>query len=89
MNVCRQNGLDVRRFNIQQDVLAEGAKADVVVSTEVAEHLPESCADKGFKYDEDISAQFRTEWEKCEVSPWFIHHSMVFRKQPPSATQGS
>lgn len=45
LDICRQNGLDVTSFNIEHDILPEGFKADVVVSTDVAEHLPEFCAD--------------------------------------------
>jgi len=46
LKICRQNGLDVIRFDLKRDVLPEDFKADVVVSTEVAEHLPEHCADR-------------------------------------------
>jgi SAM-dependent methyltransferase len=42
---CRQRGLDVRQFDILKDS-ADGLKAELVISTEVAEHLPESAADR-------------------------------------------
>lgn len=130
LNLCRRNSLDVTRFDLTRDTLPEDIRADVVVSTEVAEHLPERCADrfvstlcaisdnvvmtaaepaltyigdhthvneqpkeywtakfahKGFKYDKSITAQFRAVWEKCEISPWFVQHLMVFRKAPSEA----
>jgi cyclopropane fatty-acyl-phospholipid synthase-like methyltransferase len=43
---CRQNGLDVIMFDLRHDILPQEVKADVVVSTEVAEHLPEIYADR-------------------------------------------
>lgn len=43
--MCRQRGIDVRRFDIESDA-PPGLRADLVISTEVAEHLPESCADR-------------------------------------------
>lgn len=127
VSICHENGLDVTRFNLEHDILPEDFKADVVVSTEVAEHLPEHCADRfvdilcaiadnvvmtaaepaityvgshthvneqpkeywiakfannGFKYNGDISAQFRTEWKGRDVSQWFVQHLMVFGKEP-------
>lgn len=123
LNMCHQKGLDVTRFDIEHDILPKDFKADVVVSTETAEHLPEYCADrfvgtlcaiadnvvmtaagplflgnsshvneqpkeywidkfanKGFKHNEGISAQFRTEWKEADVCPWFVQNLMVFRK---------
>jgi len=44
LDICRQAGLDVIRFNLEQDAAPDHLKADVVVSTEVAEHLRGSCA---------------------------------------------
>jgi SAM-dependent methyltransferase len=44
-DMCRARGLEVRRFDIEHDTAPE-ARADVVISTEVAEHLPASCADR-------------------------------------------
>jgi SAM-dependent methyltransferase len=46
LNICRQNGLDVIKFDLKYDILPKDIKADVVVSTEVAEHLPELYADR-------------------------------------------
>lgn len=42
---CRERGVDARRFDIEQDPLP-AERADLVLSTEVAEHLPESSADR-------------------------------------------
>jgi SAM-dependent methyltransferase len=44
LEICKKRGIDVVKFDLEQDVEL-GLKADVVVSTEVAEHLPASCAD--------------------------------------------
>ena len=46
LNFCSRNGLDVIRFDLRHDMLPKDFKADVVISTEVAEHLPEHCADR-------------------------------------------
>lgn len=43
--ICRKRGTHVRKFDIENANLPE-LKADLVVSTEVAEHLPASCADR-------------------------------------------
>lgn len=40
---CRERGLEVHRVDLEKDKIPE-LKADVVVSTEVAEHLPPTCA---------------------------------------------
>lgn len=125
LKICHQNGLDVIKFDIRHDILPKDVKADVVVSTEVAEHLPEHCADrfvdilcaiadkvlmtaaeptttyigdhthvneqpkkywiekfanKGFAYNEDIVTQFRRDWQKHSIKPWFDRHLMVFHK---------
>jgi SAM-dependent methyltransferase len=45
LKICRQRGLDVRKFNIEQDV-PPNLQSELVVSTEVAEHLPAACADR-------------------------------------------
>ncbi|MGH2920863.1 MAG: methyltransferase domain-containing protein, partial [Gaiellaceae bacterium] len=42
---CRERGVDARRFDTEQDPLP-AERVDLVVSTEVAEHLPESSADR-------------------------------------------
>lgn len=41
--ICRERGLDVRRFDLEKDALCE--MFDVAISTEVAEHLPARCAE--------------------------------------------
>jgi SAM-dependent methyltransferase len=43
--MCRERGLDVRKFDIEQAATPD-LRADVVLSTEVAEHLPADCADR-------------------------------------------
>ena len=42
---CRERRLDVRKLDIERDAAVD-VRSDVVVSTEVAEHLPASCADR-------------------------------------------
>jgi SAM-dependent methyltransferase len=42
---CRRRGLEVRRLDVELDPFPP-ERADLVVSTEVAEHLPESAADR-------------------------------------------
>jgi SAM-dependent methyltransferase len=42
---CRKRGLTVQKFDIEKDSPPD-RRADVVISTEVAEHLPEHCADR-------------------------------------------
>lgn len=46
LKVCRERGLNVRQFDLEVDDDSDIAQFDVVVSTEVAEHLPERCADR-------------------------------------------
>lgn len=46
LEICRERGLDVRRFDLEVDDPDPTWRADVVVSTEVAEHLPEAVADR-------------------------------------------
>jgi SAM-dependent methyltransferase len=43
LELCRARGLDVRAFDIENEA-PPPLVADLVVSTEVAEHLPEACA---------------------------------------------
>lgn len=43
---CRARELDVRPFDIERDDAPDLGPVDVVVSLEVAEHLPERCADR-------------------------------------------
>ncbi|MES2659400.1 MAG: methyltransferase domain-containing protein [Verrucomicrobiota bacterium] len=45
LKICHERGLDVVRYDIEGDPVPT-ARVDLVISTEVAEHLPESCADK-------------------------------------------
>jgi len=46
LEYCINRKLDVRKFDIERDTLGLDQVFDVAVSTEVAEHLPESCADR-------------------------------------------
>jgi len=46
IEVCRSRDLNVQAFDLEQDQLSEEANYDVVVSMEVAEHLPERIADR-------------------------------------------
>jgi SAM-dependent methyltransferase len=46
LDICRERGLNVTKFNLEYDVLPKLFKADIVISTEVAEHLPSTCADR-------------------------------------------
>lgn len=43
--ICRDRGLDVRKFDIETET-APDLRADVALSTEVAEHIPPECADQ-------------------------------------------
>jgi len=45
IDICRRRGLKVARFDLEHDELPKWVRSDVVTSTEVAEHLPEDCAD--------------------------------------------
>lgn len=44
--LCRSRKLDVRKFDLERDTFDGGRTFDVALSTEVAEHLPERCADR-------------------------------------------
>lgn len=46
LDICRQRGLDVTKFDLEHNSLPSDCKADIAISTEVAEHLPASCADR-------------------------------------------
>ena len=46
IEVCCELGLRVQRFDLELDEPTSDITADVIVSTEVAEHLPEACADR-------------------------------------------
>lgn len=44
--ICRAKGVEVARFDLEADELSDPGAYDVVVSLEVAEHLPERVADR-------------------------------------------
>ena len=44
--ICLERGLDVHAFDIINDAINDSRTYDVVVSMEVAEHLPEQAADR-------------------------------------------
>jgi ribosomal protein L11 methylase PrmA len=46
IDICHQRGLNVIKFDLERDILPVQIKTDVVTSTEVAEHLPETGADR-------------------------------------------
>src|SRR5262245_12113847 len=46
LRYCRERNLDVRKFDIERQVLRQAARSDLAVSFEVAEHLPEKRADR-------------------------------------------
>lgn len=46
LKYCANRGLNVSKFNIEKDSLTKNVIYDVVISMEVAEHLPASIADK-------------------------------------------
>lgn len=47
IDACRLQGLDVIKFDLEHNMLPKHFQtSDVVTSTEVAEHLPEACADR-------------------------------------------
>ncbi|MGD0272863.1 MAG: class I SAM-dependent methyltransferase [Gaiellaceae bacterium] len=46
LRYCRARGLNVAKFDLKKDVLNENRTFDVAVSMEVAEHLPETVADR-------------------------------------------
>jgi SAM-dependent methyltransferase len=45
IDIAKRRGIEVERYDIEHDPLPP-IKADVAISTEVAEHLPEKCADR-------------------------------------------
>ncbi len=45
LKICWVQGLTAKRFNLEKDLFSDQDHADVIVSTEVAEHLPESAAE--------------------------------------------
>jgi SAM-dependent methyltransferase len=46
LEFCRQRNLDVQKFDIERSAIADYPKFDVAISLEVAEHLPESSANR-------------------------------------------
>ena len=46
LRYCRERNLDVRKFDIERQVLKKAVRSDLAVSFEVAEHLPEKRADR-------------------------------------------
>jgi SAM-dependent methyltransferase len=46
LEYCRKRNLDVRKFDIERASMPDDPTFDVAVSLEVAEHLPESVADR-------------------------------------------
>lgn len=46
LRYCRNRGLNVAKFDLERDVFNESRTFDVAVSMEVAEHLPETVADR-------------------------------------------
>ena len=45
LEYCRNRGLDVRKFDLENDKFTDARRFDVAVSVEVAEHLPAKIAD--------------------------------------------
>lgn len=45
LQMCRDRGLEVQKFDLEVDS-GDPPRVDLALSTEVAEHLPESCADR-------------------------------------------
>lgn len=46
LKICRSRGITAQSFNITNDSVDNSMHADLVVSLEVAEHLPGECADR-------------------------------------------
>ncbi|MEM9251101.1 MAG: methyltransferase domain-containing protein [Planctomycetota bacterium] len=49
LRICREKGLDVAKFDLEAEATLPVSPVDLVISTEVAEHLPESVADRYVK----------------------------------------
>lgn len=45
LEICRRRGLNVRKFDLENESIKTPIKYDMVTSMEVAEHLPEKTAD--------------------------------------------
>ena len=50
LDYCRRRNLPVAKFDVERDGLHDARTFDVVVSMEVAEHLPETAADRYLDY---------------------------------------
>lgn len=46
LDICRDRGLSVRRFDLENDTWSGSEDYDVAISIEVAEHLPSAAADR-------------------------------------------
>ena len=46
LEYCRKRNLDVQKFDLEKEALKHHRTFDVAISMEVAEHLPETCADR-------------------------------------------
>ena len=46
LDMCRLRGLNVTKFDLEKDIMVDSERFDLVISTEVAEHLPESSSDR-------------------------------------------
>lgn len=128
LEICQKRGLEVTKFDLEHDSLPSGFRADIAISTEVSEHLPESCADRFvnilcsisddvvitaaepspsyagtdhvneqpneywiekfearyFKFNRDLTNQWRRDWKIRNVSPFYINGLMVFSKSGES-----
>lgn len=123
IRMCQQRGLDVLKFDIEKDRLPPGASYDLIISMEVAEHLPESIAgnyvelltsaapcvamtaatpgqggtdhvneqpnaywmakfaDRGFRFDQELTDRLRSEWAaNATVQTWYHHNLLIFHR---------
>ena len=46
ITLCRKRGIDVVKFDLEKNVIRESLEFDIVISLEVAEHLPMKIAEK-------------------------------------------
>ncbi|MHC4215456.1 MAG: methionine biosynthesis protein MetW, partial [Planctomycetota bacterium] len=123
IKICRDRGLCVEKLDLEKDGLPADVKADVAISTEVAEHLPEACSDRfvdmlcgiadtivftaseptntgtdhvneqpksywiekfdrqGFIYDENLTLNWRADWNCKSVASCYTVNLMLFRKK--------
>ncbi len=121
LELCWARQLDVMKFDVASDELPELGEADLVISMEVGNQLPESSADRyidvlckiaplvvfsseipgggdklprnerphrywiekfnqrGYRFDEERSAQWRKDWKEKGTAPWFSRNVMIFR----------